>query len=82
MYRRLVADRFAGLSAHCVKAVSCCYTLTPDNGFVLDRLPQHHNVIVASPCYEHGFKHSAAIGEILAQLAAHGQSDLDISRSR
>jgi sarcosine oxidase len=37
------------------------------------------NVIVASPCSGHGFKHSAAIGESLAQLATHGHSTIDLS---
>jgi sarcosine oxidase len=27
------------------------------------------NVIVASPCSGHGFKHSGGVGEVLAQLA-------------
>jgi sarcosine oxidase len=80
MHRGLVAARLPGLSARCVKAVTCLYTVTPDHGFVIDRHPEHDNVIVASPCSGHGFKHSAAIGEILAQLATRGHSDLDISR--
>jgi sarcosine oxidase len=41
-----------------------------------------HNVIVASPCSGHGFKHSAAIGECLAQLAITGRSELDLSAFR
>ena len=80
MHRSLVADRLPGLSARCVKAVTCLYTVTPDHGFVIDRHPGHDNVIVASPCSGRGFKHSAAIGEILAQLATRGNSDLDISQ--
>jgi sarcosine oxidase len=35
-------------------------------------------VIVASPCSGHGFKHSAAIGETLAQMVT-GEQHLDIS---
>ena len=41
--------------------------------------PRAPDVIVASPCSGHGFKHSAAIGESLAQLATRGESDLDLS---
>jgi len=36
-------------------------------------------VLLASPCSGHGFKHSAAIGETLAELALTGQSAIDIS---
>jgi sarcosine oxidase len=31
-------------------------------------------VIVASPCSGHGFKHSPAIGEALADLATQGRT--------
>jgi len=35
-------------------------------------------VIVASPCSGHGFKHSAALGEAVAQRVLHGASDVDL----
>lgn len=78
MHENLVAPYLPGLAARCVKAVACMYTATPDFHFVIDRLPGHDNVIVASPCSGHGFKHSAAVGEILAQMATDGRSALDI----
>ena len=73
MYERYVRDRLPALSGRCVKAAVCLYTDTPDSRFVIDRLPSMPNVIVASPCSGHGFKHSAAIGECLAQLATQGR---------
>ena len=79
MYEKHIADGLPGLSESCVKAVSCLYTVTPDGRFVLDRHPQHPQVIIASPCSGHGFKHSAAIGEALAQLVTDGTSQIDIS---
>jgi sarcosine oxidase len=80
MYDRYVRDRLPGLGKTCLKAVSCLYTVTADGGFVIDVHPAHDNVIVASPCSGHGFKHSAAIGEVLSQLAMTGSCDVDISR--
>lgn len=81
-----VADMFALVSPHipqltpeCVRTATCMYTVTPDSKFVIDRHPSHENVIIASPCSGHGFKHSAAIGEALAQLAMTGKSDIDLS---
>lgn len=82
MYRDHVADRLPGLSPRCVKAVACLYTVTPDFGFVIDRHPEHRNVLLVSPCSGHGFKHSAAIGEAVAQLVGDGASGIDLSSFR
>ena len=79
VYDHYVKAQFPGLSSSSVKAATCMYTDTPDSRFVIDFHPDHQNVIVASPCSGHGFKHSAAIGEVLAQLAQKGKSDIDIS---
>ena len=78
-YERFVRDRLPGLDRRCVKATACPYTVTPDSRFVIDRHPEHRNVFLVSACSGHGFKHSAAIGEALAQLVTTGQSDLDLS---
>ena len=55
------------MSPRCVRAVTCLYTVTPGFGFVIDRHPEWERVLVASPCSGHGFKHSAAIGEAIAE---------------
>jgi sarcosine oxidase len=80
MYRDYVSERLPGLGAHCLKAVSCLYTTTPDEGFVIDCHPQYENVLIASPCSGHGFKHSAAVGQILSELALDGATSFDISK--
>ncbi len=79
MYDSHVAGYLPGLASRCLKSRVCLYTVTADEGFVIDRHPRHANVLVASPCSGHGFKHSAAIGEVLAQLALDGQSKIDVS---
>lgn len=48
---------------------SCLFTNTPDEHFILDHLPAHPNVTVASPCSGHGYKFCSVIGEIVADLA-------------
>ena len=73
MHRELVAAHLPGISAGCLKAVPCLYTSTVDFRFVIDRHPVHSNVIVASACSGHGFKHSAAIGEAIAEWVAAGR---------
>ncbi len=69
----------AGLSRASVKARACLYTVAQASRFVIDFHPMMSIVIVASPCSGHGFKHSAAVGESLAQLATRGHSDLDLA---
>jgi len=82
MYRKYVSRRLPGLSSRCVNAVVCLYTSLPDNGFIIDFHPQYSNVVVVSPCSGHGFKHSAAIGEAVAELIVRGKSTLDLSAFR
>ena len=77
-YSDYIRGRLPGLSDRCESAVSCLYTTTPDANFVIDFHPDSDRIIVASPCSGHGFKHSAAIGEVLAELAVDGASKIDI----
>jgi sarcosine oxidase len=79
MYERRIKGRIVGAKNVCLNALTCLYTVTPDHNFIIDTLPNIPQIIVASPCSGHGFKHSAAIGEALAELAIDGQSKLDIS---
>jgi sarcosine oxidase len=52
----------------------CMYSNTPDAHFIIDRLADDPNVIVASACSGHGFKFSSVIGEILADLVLDGET--------
>jgi sarcosine oxidase len=61
-------------------ARTCLYTMVPDGHFIIDRLPGHPQIVVASPCSGHGFKFAPVIGEILADLAMAGRTEHDISR--
>jgi glycine/D-amino acid oxidase-like deaminating enzyme len=61
------------------RGVVCLYTCTPDYDFIVDKHPDHDNVIIASICSSQGFKYSAAFGEALAELAVDGHTSLDIS---
>lgn len=79
MFADNVEGRLLGLGPRAVRTAACIYTMTPDSRFVIDRHPQRSNVIVASPCSGHGFKYSAAIGEVLAQLVTVGAASLDIA---
>jgi glycine/D-amino acid oxidase-like deaminating enzyme len=46
---------------------------------MIGRHPRHPNVTIVSACSGHGFKHSPAIGEAVAQTVADGSSTLDLA---
>ncbi len=79
MYERCVAPHLPWLGAKPLRTVSCLYTNTRGSRFVIDRHPEHDAVMIVSACSGHGFKHSAAIGESVAQLVTEGASEIDLS---
>lgn len=52
---------------------TCLYTLTPDREFVLDRVPEAPNVLVALGA-AHAYKFASVLGRILAELAIDGST--------
>jgi sarcosine oxidase len=56
----------------------CMYALTPDRDFVLDRVPEHPNLLLALGA-GHGFKFAAWFGKALADLAVDGSTDGDLA---
>jgi sarcosine oxidase len=62
-----VAARIPGLTATPVNEVTCLYTWTANEDFVLDR---RGPFVIASPCSGHGAKFAPLLGEIIADLAA------------
>lgn len=82
MYERCIKPCFPAVGKECLKSCVCLYTMTPDSGFVLDFMPGSSKIIVCSPCSGHGFKHSAAVGECLAELSTDGKTRLDIEPLR
>ena len=81
-YDSVVARWLPGVSSHCLRAARCLYTVTPDANFVIDDHPEVPGVLLVSPCSGHGFKHSAGLGEAIAQRVTAGTSDVDLSPFR
>jgi sarcosine oxidase len=73
-----IKKRVPSAAGHRMKATTCRYTMLPSEDFLLDHVPGEKNIVVASPCSGHGFKFTSVVGEILADLAVHGQTDLPI----
>ncbi len=78
MYRRYVAPHLPWLGPEPLRTVSCLYTSTPASRFVIDRHPEYPGVLIVSACSGHGFKHSPAIGEAVAQWVTGGTSNIDL----
>jgi sarcosine oxidase len=57
---------------------ACIYTNTPDEDFIIDRLPGMEEVVIASPCSGHGYKFASAIGEAVADLATGTTPKVDL----
>lgn len=79
MSARHAAGRLIGVGQTAVRAVTCLYTNTPDGAFLIDRHPAFPHIHVVSACSGHGFKHSAAIGEAMAQIITGGESAIPLS---
>jgi sarcosine oxidase len=80
--RAFLREHLPMIDGPCRRASVCIYTLTPDRHFVIDLHPDHPNVALAAGFSGHGFKFSSVVGEILADLAEHGRTDLPISMFR
>ncbi len=57
-------------------------TNTPDEHFILDLLPAHPQVSLAAGFSGHGFKFCSVVGEIMADLAQHGETKHDLGLFR
>lgn len=68
MHAQHVAGRLRGVTTRLRRAATCLYTEAPGARFLVDRLEEGGPIIV-SACSGHGFKHSAALGEAVAQWA-------------
>lgn len=78
MRHRVIGERLPWLGSAPVRSVSCLYTSTRGSRFVIDRHPAHANVMIVSACSGHGFKHSPAIGEAVAQWMTGQGPEVDL----
>ncbi len=64
-----VREHLGGLDPAPVGEITCLYTSTANEDFILDR---HGPFVVCSPCSGHGAKFAPLVGEIAADLACGG----------
>ncbi|MCA9266566.1 MAG: N-methyl-L-tryptophan oxidase, partial [Planctomycetales bacterium] len=67
-----------GLNLPETSRATCFYTLSPDEHFIVDRVPDQSQVAFVAGLSGHGFKFAPVLGEALADLAIDGDTDIDI----
>ncbi|MFD5225938.1 N-methyl-L-tryptophan oxidase [Microbacterium sp. NPDC058342] len=71
------AAQFADLIPVAQHARGCMITLTPDERFAIGRPEAGSRIVTLAACSGHGFKHSAAVGELGVQIALDEQPIVD-----
>jgi monomeric sarcosine oxidase len=61
---------------------SCMYDISPDEDFILDRLPTDPRVIVATGLSGHGFKFGLLLGDILSSMVSDTEPPVPLDRFR
>ncbi|HEX7438901.1 MAG TPA: N-methyl-L-tryptophan oxidase [Caldimonas sp.] len=79
MFDTHIRGRLQGLRPTTVHDAACLYTSLPEGRFVVDRHPTLDHVTVVSACSGHGFKHSAAIGEAVAETVLDRAPRIDLA---
>ncbi|MGD0416424.1 MAG: N-methyl-L-tryptophan oxidase [Terriglobales bacterium] len=77
-YMPSLAGVSPGNSARLLHSITCLYTMTPDEDFIVDHHPQFSNVVFAAGFSGHGFKFAPLIAVALADLALDGKTSLPI----
>jgi sarcosine oxidase len=69
-----------GLSPTPVRAQPCLNAKTPDGHFIIGLHPAVPNVVLVGGFSGHGFKHATAVGDVAAELALEGGTNLPLGR--
>ena len=69
LLRAKVGDYFNGVETTPVHVEPCLYTETPTRDFIIDRHPEHPQIVFGAGFSGRGFKHTIAVGRLLADLA-------------
>jgi sarcosine oxidase len=70
VFERHIQGRIRGVGPAVLRSATCIYSTTPDSDFAVGWASER--VLAASACSGHGFKHSAALGEMLAEVVCGG----------
>lgn len=74
-----IDGRFRHLENKVSQSKVCIYTVTSDAYFVVDEMPDFPEVLVASACSGHGFKHAAGLGEAIASKMLEKNTNIELA---
>jgi sarcosine oxidase len=77
--RRAIRRYFRDANGPTLAMVTCLFTNSWDEHFVLDLHPEYPQVAVAAGFSGHGFKFASVVGEIMADLVQNGVTRHDLS---
>ena len=80
--QQFLANHLPGVSEVATDHTVCMYTMTPDSHFVIDQCQQDSRIVYAAGLSGHGFKFTAALGEVLADMATGCDCRFDLSLFR
>ncbi len=76
---RRAAALLPGVGPELVEGQVCLYTKTPDEHFLIDRLPGRRHVVVMAGFSGHGFKFGAVLGDVAVALLDGADDAFDLS---
>ncbi|MFC5278604.1 N-methyl-L-tryptophan oxidase [Halorubrum rubrum] len=79
LHRRFAERFFPEGAGPTVALRTCLQSYSGDEDFVLGRVPDYDSVTVGTGFTGHGFKFASATGEVLADFATEGETDVDVS---
>jgi sarcosine oxidase len=74
--RKAIGRFFPDANGPTLSLKVCLFTNSPDEHFILDVHPEFPQVSIAAGFSGHGFKFASVVGEIMADFATDGQSEL------
>jgi monomeric sarcosine oxidase len=71
-------NRFKGVSDIAEFPDTCLYTMSHNENFLIDFIPNDNRIIIGGLFSGHGFKFTPLMGKILSDLVIHEKSDIDL----
>jgi sarcosine oxidase len=82
LLREFVGRYFPAADGPTMALATCLFTNSPDEHFIIDRLPDLPQVSLAAGFSGHGYKFCSVVGEIMADLVQRGETRHEIGLFR
>ena len=73
-----LASNLPEVSRRMTRWSGCYYTMSPDENFIIDSLPNHPQIILVVGLSGHGFKFTSVLGELAADMATRKVPNFDL----